>query len=75
MAIDKDTIKVVIETIVHAASENVSTKKLQKTLCGEYEDGSTRNVIDAVNGEIFSPKQRKNKLYKKRKSGKKKVRL
>lgn len=50
-------------------------------LCGEYLDGTTRSVPDALSGEMKSPKQRKKdakrerekeELYKEAKSSKKK---
>ena len=32
-------------------------------------------VIDALNGEVLTPKEKRDKLYKKKKAGKKKIRL
>ena len=67
--------------VKHAAEEIAalvalcSSKDFQKMLFGTYSDGKTRSFIDAWNGEVLSPKQRQKKLYKKRKSGKKKIRL
>lgn len=52
-----------------------SSKDVQKMLFGTYSDGKTRSFIDAWNGEVLSPKQRQKKLYKKRKNGRKKIRL
>lgn len=52
-----------------------SSKEVQKMLFGTYSDGRTRSFIDAWNGEVLSPKQRQKKLYKKRKNGRKKIRL
>lgn len=52
-----------------------SDVKIQKMVLGTYSDGTPRSVFDAINGEILSPKQKRNKLYKKRKSGKKKIKL
>jgi hypothetical protein len=52
-----------------------STDKVQKMLFGTYSNGKARSMVDAINDEVLSPKQRKSKLYKKRKSGKKKIRL
>ena len=56
----------------------VDPKKIEdvkKTIFGTYGNGKTRSVIDALNGEVLTPKEKKDKLYKKKKAGKKKIRL
>jgi hypothetical protein len=50
-----------------------SNKKVQKVLFGEYSDGKPRSMIDGLNNEIYSPKQKKhNKDKKKHKKDKNK---
>ena len=41
-------------------------------LCGKYSDGTNRNISDAVNGEYYSPKQKKKAMDSNKKKGKKK---
>lgn len=55
----------VIDTVLAVCT----TEKVQKLLCGTYSDGEVRSVPDALNGEVYSPKQ-KAKKDKKRKKGK-----
>lgn len=71
MAVDPGLIAKGVKTFTDLCSD----KKVQKMMFGTYSDGKTRSFIDAVNGEILSPKQKKDKIYKKRKSGRKKIRL
>lgn len=66
--------KLIVEGI-HILSNLCSNEDVQKALFGTYSNGKPRSMVDAMNGEILSPKQRRKKLYKKRKSGKKKIRL
>lgn len=64
--------------VVSALSELTkvcSRSDVQKMVFGTYSDGKPRSLFDAINGEVLSPKQKREKLYKKRKSGKKKIRL
>lgn len=56
-------------------SKLCTEKEVQKMIFGTYSDGRARSLIDAINGEILSPKQKRDKLYKRRKAGKKKIRL
>ncbi len=52
---------------------NKLRKPIQKFLFGTYSDGSSRNLVDALNGEYISPKDKawifdmKKKHHKKRK--------
>ena len=65
--------KDVLKGALMAASEILLSDKGKRFLCGEYTDGTTRSLPDAITGEIISPKDRaayENK--KKKKSGKKK---
>ncbi len=68
----KDTI---VKSAIGELTKLCSQKEIQKMIFGTYSDGKPRSLMDAINGEILSPKQKRNKLYKKRKSGKKKIRL
>ena len=71
MKVDPKTIGAIIAGVKSVCSD----KKTQKMVLGEYSDGKRRNLIDALNGEVLSPEQKSKKLYKKRKSGKKKIKL
>lgn len=70
--------KDVVKGVVKAASEIILSEKGKRFLCGEYTDGTTRSLPDAITGEIISPKDRaayengKKKKTKKKKKGKKK---
>lgn len=55
--------------------ELISSEKLQKSLFGTYSDGKTRNLIDAWHGEVLSPKQKRDRKYKKKKVKSKKIKL
>lgn len=60
-----------IEITAHVISEgskllsNKDKKKLKKFLVGEYSDGKTRNLTDAIRGECLSSKQKKKIKHKK----------
>lgn len=54
------------------ASELLDQKMVRKGLFGTYSDGSIRNLPDAWNGEILSPKSKEKYLFKKDKKKKKK---
>lgn len=62
----KSTAKFLIDT----ASGLMANEKLQRTLFGEYSDGSPRSLSDCLEGEILSPKDREKMLYKKKKRSK-----
>lgn len=67
-----------MDTVITVATQIigvVTNEDLRKTVLGTYSDGKPRSIIDAYNGEVLSPKQKQKKLYKKRKSGKKKIKL
>lgn len=57
--------------------EIVSNEKVQKKVLGEYTDGDTRTVIDAITGEYLSPKTKKkhDKHKKKKKKHKDRYKL
>lgn len=66
----KDVINVAIALLEKATK----SEKIGKFICGEYLDGTTRSVADALSGEMVSPKQKKKKYKKngkKRKNAKK----
>lgn len=58
----KSTTKILIDT----ATSLVSNEKIQRTLFGEYSDGTPRSLSDCLEGEILSPKDREKMLYKKK---------
>lgn len=53
----------------------LSSGKIQEALFGTYSNGKPRNLIDALNGEVLSPKQKRNMKYKKKKVKNKKIKL
>ena len=53
----------------------IKSKKLRKSLFGTYSDGKPRNLIDAWHGEVLSPKQKRDRKYKKKKIKSKKIKL
>ena len=46
----------ILEAVGAAVSAGMSNKKIMKTLVGEYTDGTPRSLIDALNGELLSPR-------------------
>ena len=73
--------KIIIETAVGLVNGLLGSEKVQTFLCGQYSDGTPRSLPDALNDELYSPKQKKNKKKndkekkkkkKKKKKGKKK---
>lgn len=71
--------KVIID-VIQASSGVIeslaSNKNVQKILFGEYSDGKPRSMIDGLNNEIYSPKQKKhNKDKKKHKKNKNKKKI
>ena len=48
----------VVKGAVVAVSEIILSDKGKRFLCGEYTDGTTRSLPDAITGEIISPKDR-----------------
>ena len=71
--------KTVID-IIKASSSAIeslaSNEDVQKILFGEYSDGKPRSMIDGLNNEIYSPKQKKhNKDKKKHKKNKNKKKI
>lgn len=83
MAMNPEVLKKAGELIVTGADLFLNNKKAQKTILGTYSDGSPRSIIDALNGETISAKDkllitkrleesRKKKKKKKKKKNKQK---
>ena len=49
----------IILDAVFTVAEKAVGGKVGKFICGEYLDGTTRSIPDALAGEIKSPKQRR----------------
>ena len=65
-----------IGKIVGIITEAVTDKNVQKAVFGTYSDGKPRSLVDCVNGEFLSPKDREKYVYKKKKKkGKKKSKI
>ena len=56
--------KILIDTGILLGKTILESDKLQKFLCGEYDDGTARTLPDALNGVRKSPKSKKKKRYK-----------
>lgn len=67
--------KIGIEGIAKAILSLSSSEDLQKLICGTYSDGTPKSVIDSIHGEVLSPKDKKKKIYKKKKVKHKKIKL
>ena len=68
--------KIIVDTILSVTDGLLGSEKVQTFLCGKYSDGTPRSLPDALNDELYSPKQKKNKKHndekkKKKKKGKK----
>lgn len=64
--------KLIIDTSVSLIESLASSENVQKMLFGEYSDGRPRSLPDALNNELYSPKQKKHKKDKKKKHKKNK---
>ena len=64
--------KVPITSVVSVVTGALTDKGVQRALLGVYSDGTPRSLIDCVNGEILSPKDKEKYIYKKNKKKKKK---
>lgn len=60
-----------LKAIVDCSIAVLNSSKARKVLFGEYADGSPRSLPDCLDGEILSPKERKNYVYKHKKKLKK----
>lgn len=63
----KSSVKILVGTLTGL----VASETLQKAIFGEYSDGSTRSLADALDGEVLSPRDREHMLYKKKRKKKK----
>ena len=63
--------KEIVDIAVAVLERAAKSEKIGKFICGEYLDGTTRSVADALSGEMVSPKEKKKK-YKKKGQKKKK---
>lgn len=54
------------EEILKKAGELIASSNTRKLICGEYSDGTPRSLVDAINGEYKSPKDKKKEHNKKR---------
>lgn len=61
-----------IATIIEAATTVAKNKSIKKCIFGEYADGTPRSLMDALDGEFLSPKERKAYMKKEKKGNKKK---
>lgn len=57
----------VLGVIIDVASTILANERVGKFLCGSYSDGSSRSLIDSLNGEYLSPKDKVKKSKKKKK--------
>lgn len=62
--------------LVESVINLLTNETIQKSIFGQYSDGNTRSIMDSLNGEVLSPRQKAKKIYKKKKKvGKKKLKL
>lgn len=64
--------KLRVGKIISTVADVASNKGIQKMVLGEYTDGSPRSILDAIDGEILSPKDRKKYVIPEKKKKKKK---
>lgn len=64
-----------IKSIGKCVTDLISNKNIQSFICGTYSDGKPRNIIDAVNGEYYSSRQKKKATSKKHMKKKTKFKL
>ena len=67
--------KAIVDTVLKVTDSILGSEKIQTFLCGKYSDGTPRSLPDALNDELYSPQQKKNKIKndeKKKKKNKKK---
>ena len=69
MAADK---KVIVETVVAISEKLLSNDKVKSMVLGTYSDGTPRSIPDAINNELYSPKQKKKAIKRNEKRKKKK---
>lgn len=65
--------KILLDVGILFGKTMLESSKIQRFLCGEYEDGTARSLPDALDGVTKSPKSKKKK--KKNKSKKKRYKI
>lgn len=65
--------KILLDTGILICKTVLESNKMQKFLCGEYEDGTARSLPDALDGITKPPKSKKKK--KKNKNKKKRYKI
>ena len=63
-----------ISTGLVVGKELIGNGDIQKMVLGTYSDGSVRSIPDAIDGEIYSPKQKGKAIKRNKKRNKKKDR-
>lgn len=63
-----------ILTGLSVGKELIENDDVQKMVLGTYSDGSVRSIPDAIDGEIYSPKQKGKAIKRNNKKNKKKNR-
>ena len=63
--------KLIVDTVLTVADGLLGSEKVQTFLCGKYSDGTPRSLPDALNDELYSPQQKKNKAHNDKKKKKK----
>lgn len=53
-----DVISSVVDLVITTGEKIASNKKIKKAVCGKYSDGRARSLLDAIDGEILSPRQK-----------------
>lgn len=69
--------KIIVETVIAVSEKLLSNDKVKSIIFGTYSDGTPRSIPDAINNELYSPKQKKKaiKRNEKRKRKKKHAKL
>lgn len=64
--------KDILYALIEGAVILISNEEFKKFMCGTYNDGSTRGIVDCLKGEHKSPKEKKKEEKKLKKKYKKK---
>jgi hypothetical protein len=64
--------KLFIDTAVEVADALIGSETIRTFFCGKYSDGTPRSLPDALNDELYSPEQKRNKEKNEKKKNKKK---
>lgn len=71
---DKTKLGNIATGVASVIKEVTSNSTIQKLVLGTYSDGATRSISDALDDEIYSPKQRGKAIKRNKKRNKKKNR-